>query len=367
MRRVSLLLLLLAALTSCSTEGDIVYQPDPNEQKASTVPLVIVVYDGDGVGDQSYNDLIYQGVEETANKYGLRTLQLLPQSNEEGFAMLEMLFRQMSTANDTIRRLCIVASPVYDEFVRENSSRLESNERAALLYLETSTSLEGKGSTLYLPYYGAMYEAGNIAPLFAPHVTLIGANPVNESVAEAIKGFTAGFDDRQAELAATVWEEGYDGFNSGMLYTEYIGQKAGEGFSIDDEAALTMIEDCELVSEYLDLLVPICGGAANTFIRLADITAAYNYMGVDREQNTVYSHFSAVKHIDRAVALCISQWLSADGMPKHQSLGLASGYTEVVLHPQDDDTRSRVKQYLTDDVRAAIHQQAIRKEKSHEE
>ena len=30
----------------------------------------------------------------------------------------------------------------------------------ALLYLETSEPLDGKGSTLCLPYYGAMYEGG---------------------------------------------------------------------------------------------------------------------------------------------------------------------------------------------------------------
>ncbi|MBR6087189.1 MAG: hypothetical protein IKP84_04805, partial [Prevotella sp.] len=55
---------------SCSKDGDIVYLPDPEEQKASTAPLVTVVYDADGVGDQSYNDLIYRGVEETADRYG---------------------------------------------------------------------------------------------------------------------------------------------------------------------------------------------------------------------------------------------------------------------------------------------------------
>ena len=78
---------------SCSTEGDVVYLPDPEEQKASTAPLVTVVYDADGVGDQSYNDLIYRGVEETADRYGLRTLQLSPQTNAEGLAMLERLFQ----------------------------------------------------------------------------------------------------------------------------------------------------------------------------------------------------------------------------------------------------------------------------------
>ena len=41
----------------------------------------------------------------------------------------------------------------------------------ALLYLETSEPLDGKGSTLCLPYYGAMYEGGAQAQALAPTPT----------------------------------------------------------------------------------------------------------------------------------------------------------------------------------------------------
>lgn len=350
--------------TSCSKDGDIIYLPDPNEQKASTAPLVTVVYDAEGVGDQSYNDLIYRGVEEAAVKYGLRTLQLSPLTNEEGLADLERLIQQMSTANDTIRRLCIVASPVYDEFVRKNSSRLESNPRADLLYLETTTPLQGKGSTLYLPYYGAMYEAGNIASFFASNVTLFAANPVNESVAEAVKGFSDGFNDRQNETAGDAQTD-YDNIDEGSLKVHYLGEKAGDGFALDDEAAFELLKEYEVISPYDYLIVPICGGAASTFSRLVDITSAYTYMGVDCAQNSVFSPYSAVKHIDRAVAQCISQWLSAEGMPKHQSLGLASGYTDVVLHPYNNYYKTLVDENLTTSVMNEIRQQAIRKEEAY--
>ena len=40
-----------------------------------------------------------------------------------------------------------------------------------LLYLETSEPLDGKGSTLCLPYYGAMYEGGAQAQALAPTPT----------------------------------------------------------------------------------------------------------------------------------------------------------------------------------------------------
>ncbi len=65
-----------------------------------------------------------------------------------------------------------------------------------LLYLETDTPLEGKGSTLYIHYYRAMYEAGAITPCFSPDVLLVGANPENKSVAEAIQGFCDGYNTK---------------------------------------------------------------------------------------------------------------------------------------------------------------------------
>lgn len=346
-------------LFSCDKDGDTIYKTDPTEQQASTAPLVTVIYDAEGVGDLSYNDLIYRGVEEAAQKYNLRTLQLSPQTYAEGLLCLETWFQQMSQTSDSIRRLCIVASPVYDEFVRKNNRRLEQNKYADLLYLENKTPLEGKGATLYMPYEGAMYEAGNIVSLFANNITLIGANPVNESVAEAIKGFTDGFNDRQDDIARGGSDQ--EAFMEGTVQTLYLGEKAGEGFHIDDETALILLRDNEINNEFSDMLIPVCGGAANTFVRLADITSAYTYMGVDCAQTSVFSHLSAVKHIDRAIVQCISQWLSTEGMPKHQSFGLASGYTEVVLHPHRN--KGLVETYLTDNVRAAIHQRAIEREK----
>ena len=96
---------LLVTSVSCTKDGDTVYKPDPAEQQVSTAPLVIVIHNVEGVGDQSYNDLIYQGVEDAALQHGLRTLQLSPKTQREGLSYLEELFQQMSAASDTIRRL----------------------------------------------------------------------------------------------------------------------------------------------------------------------------------------------------------------------------------------------------------------------
>ena len=68
---------MLLALVACTKEGDTIYQPNPNEKKPPTTPLVTVIYGPNGLGDRSYNDLIYKGVEMAAKLYGVRILQLV--------------------------------------------------------------------------------------------------------------------------------------------------------------------------------------------------------------------------------------------------------------------------------------------------
>ena len=85
-------------LVSCSKDGNTIFVPDPNEEKASTAPLVTVVYDANALGDHSYNDLIYEGVERVAQELGLRTIQQSPSTYEEGLQYLELMFSQMEAA-----------------------------------------------------------------------------------------------------------------------------------------------------------------------------------------------------------------------------------------------------------------------------
>ena len=351
---VLLTIIIMAAIfTACSKEGDTIYQSPPEDLPPQS-PLVTVIYDPDALGDRSYNDLIYQGVEQAAKEHGLRTMQLSPVSRQEGLAYLENLFTDLSSRQDTVRRLVIVTSPTYDEFLRKNNRRLENNPHADLLYLETRTPLDGKGSTLYIPYYGAMFEAGAIAAHFSSEMLLIGANPLNESVKDALQGFRDGF-------ATNIFP--YD--RAKTLNVEYLGNAADEGFSIADTTAMKFLIEKE--DQYvLPLLVPVCGGAAGTFHRMNETLQFCFIMGVDVPVVSTSCPFSAVKRIDRAVAQCIKQWLSADGMPKHQSLGLADDFTGVEIHTVNSLMSIAFHGELTDDILKAAHDEAVRKEEEYE-
>lgn len=354
---LSLPAMAVLTLASCTKDGDTIYQTDPDDM-ASTAPLVTVIYDVNAVGDGNYNDLIYQGVEQVAKEHGLRTQQLSPSSRDEGLGYLETVLQQMSTQQDTVRHLLIVAASGYDDYLRQNNDRLSANPYADLLYLETTTPLTGKGSTLFMPYYGAMYEAGAIAQALALEVLLVAANPKTESVTDAAKGFADGFNTNYIDFPESYVE-------SKSLVIEYLSDQADGGFTVADSTALRIMYDRQWNGSFR-MLVPVCRGAIRAFQYLCNLMGDYSYMGVNAVYNSSRCPLSAIKHIDRAVGLCISQWLSAEGMPKHQMLGMADGYSEVVAEPANSLFYDLLGDVLTDDFLTTIHDDAIRKEAEHE-
>lgn len=347
---IALLSVLVCA--ACNKDGDTIYQPDPDEPKASTAPIVTVIYGTDALGDRSYSDLIYKGVEEAAAKYGLRTMQLSPTSYEEGLGYLQSMFQDVKSQTDTIRRLYIVEAAGYDSYLRQNSHLFDNNPYADLLYLETPEPLASGGSTLYLPYYGAMYEAGTLLPAITPNASLILSNPEDHTVVGAAKGFTDGFytDYYGVDVADR------------HLKTIYLAQKAGEGYNIADSTAIRILNQAS------GTIIPICGGSGYTMMYLCDVTLSGSYVGIDVERSSAWCRMSVFKHIDRAISLCIGQWRSPEGMPKHQVLGLKDGYTGVALCPVLDDLYvQRYNSYISDALRQQIHEDAIRKEEAYEQ
>ena len=345
----------LVFLTSCTKDGDTIYQTDPEDQ-ASTAPLVTVIYDPNALGDRGYNDLIYQGVENAAHKYGLRTMQLSPASVDEGLAYLQLLFEALNTMQDSTRRLVVVAAASYDEFLRKNNSLLESCPNTDLLYLETETPLTGKGSSFFMKYYGAMYEAGAITPIEATDVLLVGANPHVKTVTDAMQGYADGF---HASPIAT------DGQPEKKLVTTWLSDKVSGGFTLADSAAIRVLFSPEWKGDR-HLLVPVCGGSASSFHRIIEMFDMYDFVGIDCAAVSAHCNFSIVKHIDLAVQQCIEQWLSPEGMPKHQTFGLADGFTGVEVHPYTDDSKRCFASLLSSDLQQRIHEEAIRKEAEHE-
>ncbi len=344
-----------SAVLFAGCTGDDGNSQESGGSKSSTSPIVTVLYDANALGDRSYNDLIYTGVEQAAMQYGLRTRHISPSTRAEGLKHLQSVFDQMCNAADGIPRLLIVAGAGYEDYVRENNVSLEGNENADLLFLETSTPLAGKGSTLCLPYYGAMYEAGALTPHFGSDVILIIANSASAVLEDARQGFSDGFN---SNLFPTSQEK--------KLATHYLSNNVDEGFTIADSTALKILSTFRY-NIATRLVVPVCGGAASVFMNISEILGNFIYMGIDHTVTSASCPYSAVKHIDKAVREEIGYWLSDDGMPKHQSLGLAEGYTGVEIHIVKNTDCVKPVDELTDALRQQIHDEAVRKEAEHEE
>ena len=331
----------ILAFVACTKEGDTIYQPNPDEEQPSTAPLVTVIYGPNSLGDRSYCDKIYRGVEASASKHGIRTLHLVPENMEQGLTYLEMMFQQMESAQDSVRRLFIATSPVYDDFIRKNNSRLENNPYADLLYLETTTPLEGKGSTLYIDYYGAMYMAGCFSKYSINFdlLLLVLANPYTQSVVEAGEGFVDGYND----TTDSKWEK--------TLKIKYLSNEPGGGFQLADTTALRIYQEAA-DGENEVCVVPVCGGAMNAFYRILPLLSHYICIDDYISLNGPFNYGNVIKHIDWVLDDYIEKWLNAT-MPKHQTFGLADGGTEFNF---GDDFGSK------DSIVDSVRQVAIRKE-----
>ena len=334
---------------ACTKAGDIIYVPDPADAP-SGAPLVTVIYDPGALGDLGYSDLIYGGVERAAVENGLRTLQLSPRTREEGLSYLASMFDQMCAETDTVKRLLIVAGAGYDAYVRANNRRLENHPRADLLYFETSTPLEGKGSSLHINTYGALYEAGAITPIFASEALVVAANSKESAISNSIEGFKAGFASSWVEYAQ----------QERQCFVHYLSNRAGSGISVDDGDALTLMYTQPWKSD-TRMIVPVCGGAGTTFRRLAENTDEFRIVGIDGRIISTASNYSAVRRNDKAALHCIEQWLSGN-LPKHQTLGLADDYTGLEFHPTDPSFYDWFYALVSQEKLKAIHQEAIEKE-----
>ncbi len=345
----------LGLLAQCTVDGDTIYQPDPHEPVATTAPMITVIYDADALGDRSYNDLIYKGVERAAEKHKLRVTQLSPSSSDEGKYYLKYMFERVAaTKADTTRRLYIVCGTGHEAYIRQNCSVFAQNPYADLLFLETTEQLpEGCGSTLYLPYYGAMYELGALTPAIYHSAYVVASNQQDIAVSEAVKGFSDGFNHEYYELLLGMFKL------ERKITTQYLSDKAGEGYTIADSTAMKIIQELPLYSE--NITVPLCGGAGIRLRYLIDLLDEGAFVAIDNDIQSERCPLAALKHIDKAVALCIDDWLSDEEMPKHQVLGLSSGYTEVVVHTHGSETEN-LERYVTSDMRKQIHDDAVRKE-----
>ena len=310
MKRILSLFLLMSALLFAACSDD-----DPQAPQTDETPMLVVLYPIDGLGDRSYVDNIYRGVEKAALEHGLKVQHLMPYSYEEGTAYIENFMK--SDAEEPNRRLYIITEPSFEELVMRLAPQFAESDKRQLLFLETRQEIPHI-HTLYLPFYGVNYAAGRLAQQMSDvnRVAIFQANEQLAILQEATRGFTDGFQAGEGELLNT-----------------YIMDEGFLGFSMADK----LYQEAYRINDLFDLVLPLCGGSAQGLFRYNREypTNSFYTVGVDADMS-VYSDrvpFSCVKHMDRIMQLCVEQWLEGE-LPSHQSLGLSEGYTDLMLAPQ---------------------------------
>jgi basic membrane protein A len=137
------------------------------------------------------------------------------------------------------------------------------------------------------------------------------------------------------------------------LVIKYLSNEPGGGFQLADTTALRIFEEVRKPNNSV-CLVPVCGGAMNAFFRiLPDNTF---YMSIDDYiyLRQCHNFVNVIKNIDTVLDDYLGKW-EIGTMPKHQTLGLDDGGTDLYFLWGGD--------WFSGDINVdSLRQVAIRKE-----
>lgn len=316
-------------LTSCTKEE--------SSESMDQTPIVTVLFSPNALGDHSFSDNIYRGVEEAAAQYGIGVLLWEPATIEEGTLYLRY---NSIDADSATNKLCITDA-TYADSIRSHPELFPNQSNNQILVLD-AREIAGYVHTVDLPLYGALYEAGYLAQSMddVNNIAIYSANSTMTSLVDGINGFT----------------DGLHSVGNKNLATFYLGTGV-EGFSMADSLYKVSYQ----VDSVYDMVVPLCGGSEQGLLRYnREHPNSFYTVGMDADMSNYSKRvpFSCLKRMDKVIMHCIGQWLSDEGIPHQQTLGLEEGYTEVTI---SDSYQSKLKAKLE-----SIHQTAIQKEKEYE-
>lgn len=322
--------LLLFAACSDDNGGGI---PAPAERKEVTV-----IYSTSGVGDDGYNSAILRGVVQAYKDLGFRLDQHMPANLDEATRISATWVADSAQA--PTQRLLVLASSEYEPLLDKLAAGPLPSADDVMLLESRRTDLPAY--TLYLPLYGASYEAGYISGLlpYGNLSAIVCANPTDSTLTDGCRGFADGYYRRFGQAPPV----------------HYLDQTTN-GYAMSD----SLYRLCHTFDAEYSFVYPLVGGSLGGLLRFTrEYPHTFYTCGLDTDCSQLSSRvaFSVVKHIDRAVNSFLTQWVSDVPQPRHQRMGLGSGMVEVVLAPGYDE-------FLGKEL-TTITSEALRKEELYE-
>lgn len=316
-------------------------------------PCIAVLYPPHALGDGSFYDNISYAVHLSAIENGAIAFDMVPADLTEAENKLEVALTLHYSNKDV---LIICADPLYLPLLEK---REQSVLEAQQIFLLESREVENPCiSTAILPNYGMSFLSGVAVKNLFKTLTIekgkaicLLANDTNSLLLDGLKGFSDGFEGewngKIYSPEEAVFEEGE--FAEYRKNAPFVAVKL-----VDDETEQNMSnEEISLAGFYkataayvlsailqssenpYDFYYPMCGSSILGLLRYSFENHDYPFLtaGVNSEVSAYsdYVVFSAIKHIDKVVKLCISQWFNDKTIPHFQEFGLKDGYTEVVV------------------------------------
>jgi len=369
------------ALSSCKNndDGGVTYVPVVMPKTVEKV--VVILYPPNALGDASYYDNISYGVHSSAIKNKLYTsLDIVPSDWNEAEQYIETVLKLQSADSDV---LLLFADAAYIPLL--NKLEKSTLEKQQILVMEAREIENQAISTVFMPQYGMSYLAGiaakSLSAYFASQVKIRSlcflANTENHILYDWMAGYSEGFGESYGKVydlsditnAGTEANEAVKTASFLILRLSSGDNKLGidsvSGFNNSNTVygAMSVLQS----SDYpFHLYIPLCGSGIQGVLRYSREAHDKNFLisGINSDMSFYgrYVPFSTVKHVDKVIEKCITQWVNEKKIPHYQEFGLKDGYTELVI----DKNFSKAVDGLKTAVEAA-KETAVTKEREYED
>ena len=301
---------IMLTLTACSSNDDDDGEWIVPDKRTIEDHSVTAIFESNGLGDRSYNDIIYKGIrQQLQDKDNCSVRNYSPLDWAEAERVIAQWFDN-NEPNNIKHRLLILASSNYAEMLQSHPEWIP-NDSDKILLLDTKEAMTGQWEHVYTRYISLHKQAFNAGKtvkteLNCDKVAVVEANPEVPAVAEIAQGFIDGFRD-----AGGTFDEKKD--------TYYLGKTKTEGFN--DESQLYKLSYTLNDSSY-NFILPVCGGSCHGLYRYLREQYPSNILtcGVDddMQDHSINVVFSLVKLSDRLISDYLGQWLDGSEMPTHE-------------------------------------------------
>lgn len=344
---------------------------------------IIALYPPNSLGDNSYYDDISYTLHVFARENNALMADIVPADSKEAE---ENLKTALETVIPGAENLILCADSLYLSFLEKYD--LTPLAGRQILVLDAREQENTAISTVHLPDYGVSMLAGSVAKSLSSYFgtdvkcLCMLANETNPNFLDGMKGFIQGFGADWNGKIYDVWDPFFDSLLGSGELEKYIKESSFITMKLDDvpdDGAWTGLNANLRIYDNLfslqdpqtaygfNFYYPLCGSSVRGIGLCAQDCSQkspFLFAGVN-VKNSVYSEyipFYVVKHIDKVVSLCLSQWVSDKKIPHYQEFGLEMGFTELVINEDDGKWNSKELKEAVEQGKEA----AIKKEREYE-